>query len=127
VWGSRHLAARWDNDGTLGRLKALINVDMIGDRDLNVLDDLNSSAPLRRLLRDVTADLGYTAHFSAGGQAMEDDHIPFLERGVAAIDLIDFDYAHWHEATDTLDKLSAGSLEVVGRVVLEMIARLERQ
>jgi glutaminyl-peptide cyclotransferase len=125
VWGSRHLAERWRADGTLARLKALINVDMIGDRDLNILDDLNSTPALRRLAAAVAADLGYAAHFSAGEQAMEDDHLPFLALGAPAIDLIDFDYEHWHQDSDTLDKLSAGSLEIVGKVVLEMVRRLE--
>lgn len=125
VWGSKHLAERWRADGTLARLKALINVDMIGDRDLNILDELNSTPELRRLAAAVAADLGYEAHFSAGQEAMEDDHLPFLALGAPAIDLIDFDYEHWHQDSDTLDKISAKSLEIVGRVVLEMVRRLE--
>lgn len=127
VWGSRHLAARWRADGTLRRLRALINVDMIGDRDLTVLEDTNSSPGLRRLVTQVARDLGYESHFDTDLLGMEDDHLPFLDAGVPSVDIIDFDYAPWHEDADTMDKLSAESLEMVGRVVKEMVRRLERQ
>ncbi len=123
--GSRHLAARWARDGTLVRLKALINVDMIGDRDLGILQETNSSASLRRLVWRVAADLGFNRHFLDSGGAVEDDHMPFLQRGVPALDLIDFDYPPWHTPQDTMDRLSADSLEVVGRVLVETLRRLE--
>lgn len=129
IYGSRHLAARWSVDGTLAQLKALINVDMIGDRDLGILQDSNSSEPLRRLVWSTAAELGLSRHFQTRPGAIVDDHVPFLLKGVNALDLIDFDYgpgnSYWHTERDTLDKLSAGSLQVVGTVVLEVLKKLE--
>ncbi len=131
IYGSRHLAARWASDGTLGRIRALINVDMIGDRDLGIMMEMSSSAPLRRLVWQVAADLGYRRHFLETPRTTDDDHVPFLRHGVNAMDLIDFDYGpdnrYWHTEQDTIDKLGAGSLEAVGRVVAEAVRRLERQ
>jgi len=126
LYGSRHLAERWASDGTLSRIKALINVDMIGDRDLGILQESNSSASLRKLVWDTAAILGFSAHFLNQSSAIEDDHLPFVRKGVNAIDLIDYDYAPWHTAQDTMDKVSAESLRVVGTVLLEVLKELER-
>lgn len=129
IYGSRHLADTWNKDGTLVRIKALINVDMIGDRDLQIIDEFSSSTQLRGMVRKVAADLGYGKQFSGPGQALEDDHMPFVRRGVNAIDLIDFDYgpghSWWHTPGDTMDKLSAKSLQAVGDVLLEVFKRLQ--
>jgi len=129
IYGSRHLAARWSDDGALGRIKALINVDMIGDKDLGILQELNSTAALRRLVWQTAAQLGLGRFFLNVGGAVEDDHMPFLRRGVPAVDLIDFDYgpnnSWWHTERDTIDKLSAESFQVVGTVLLEVIKKLE--
>lgn len=130
LYGSRHLARRWATDSTASRLKALINVDMVGDRDLGILQELNSSATLRKLVWQVAGDLGYKRHFLDVPGAIEDDHVPFVQIGVNALDLIDFDYgpdnSYWHTEKDTMDKLSAGSLKVVGDVLLETLRRLEK-
>jgi glutaminyl-peptide cyclotransferase len=129
LYGSRHLAERWAADGTLKRLKALINIDMIGDRDLGLVQVSNSSQSLLQLVWSAARDLGHGRHFTDQAGMIEDDHVPFLNRGVNALDLIDFDYGpnngHWHTAADTLDKLSPRSLEIVGNVLLETIRRLE--
>ncbi len=129
TYGSRHLAAKWSADGTLGRIKALINVDMIGDRNLGILQDMNSSEPLRRLIWSTAAELGYSSYFLRQQGAIEDDHIPFLMKGVNAADLIDFDYgpgnSYWHTSKDTMDKLSAESFQIVGSVVVEVLKKLE--
>lgn len=126
--GSRHLAAKWASDGTLSRIRALINVDMIGDKDLGIMQEMNSSAPLRRLVWQCAKETGYGKYFLNYGGAIEDDHMPFVRRGVNALDLIDFDYgpdnAYWHTDQDTIDKLSAHSFEVVGNVLLEVLRRL---
>jgi glutaminyl-peptide cyclotransferase len=128
IYGSRHLAARWSADDTLGRLKALINVDMIGDRDLGILQELNSSGRLRELAWSTAAELGLSRHFLKQAAAVEDDHVPFLLKGVNALDLIDFNYgpdnSYWHTDQDTMDKLSAESFQVAGDVVLEMLKKL---
>jgi Zn-dependent M28 family amino/carboxypeptidase len=127
LYGSRHLADRWKKDGTLARLKALVNVDMIGDRSLDIQPEGNSSRELRRVVWAVAKELGYGAYFldEATGP-IDDDHMPFLKAGVPSLDIIDFNYPPWHTDDDTIDKLSAQSLGIVGAVVLESIRRLER-
>ena len=129
LYGSRHLAERWSNDGTASRIKALINVDMIGDKDLGILQEGNSSRSLMKLVWQTARDIGYGKYFLDTGFATEDDHIPFVRQGVNALDLIDFDYgpnnAYWHTPQDTMDKLSAHSLQVVGDVLLAVLGKLE--
>jgi glutaminyl-peptide cyclotransferase len=128
LYGSRHIAERWRKDGTLVRLKALINVDMIGDRSLDIQPEGYSTASLRRLVWGVAKELGYQAYFLEETTGpIDDDHAPFLKLGVPSLDIIDFNYPPWHTDDDTIDKLSAQSLEIVGSVVLESVRRLERQ
>jgi len=127
VYGSRHIAERWRRDGTLGRLKALINLDMIGDKNLNIRQEMNSTPFLRKLVWSTAAELGYQAYFPNEQIATDDDHMPFIKMGAPAIDIIDFDYPPWHTDNDTMDKLSASSLEIVGTVILEVVHKLERQ
>jgi glutaminyl-peptide cyclotransferase len=129
TYGSRHLASKWATDGTLTKIKALINVDMIGDRDLDILPDANSTESLRKLVWESAAQLGLGRYFPSDLGSTLDDHIPFVQAGVSAVDLIDFDYgpqnSWWHTDKDTMDKLSAASLQTVGDVVLESIRQLE--
>ena len=129
TYGSRHLAERWAREGALSRIKALINVDMIGDKDLGIVLETNSSPSLRRLVWQTADQLGYGKYFLRAPLAIEDDHLPFLKRGVNALDLIDFDYgpdnAYWHNESDTIDKLSAHSLEVVGNVLAAVVEKLQ--
>jgi glutaminyl-peptide cyclotransferase len=127
LYGSRHLAERWRADGTLKRIKALINVDMIGDKNLNIPQEGNSDARLGRLVWKTAADLKYQAYFVNQGINEDDDHMPFVKLGVPALDVIDVDYPPWHTDEDTMDKLSAQSLEIVGAVMFEVIHRLELQ
>jgi glutaminyl-peptide cyclotransferase len=129
LYGSRQLAGRWAVDGTLARVKALINVDMIGDRDLGILQETDSSDWLRELVWKTAKKLGYGAHFLDVSAGVADDHVPFLRRGVSALDLIDFDYgpenSYWHTDQDTMDKLSAESLGVVGKVLLGVLEAMD--
>jgi len=129
VYGSRHLADRWSREGKLGRIKALINVDMIGDKDLGMIQEGNSSPALLKLVWTTAHDLGYGKYFLDSGFATEDDHLPFLRKGVNALDLIDFDYGpkndYWHTEKDTMDKLSAHSLDVVGNVLVAVLRKLQ--
>lgn len=129
IYGSRHLAAKWTADGTNARLKALINVDMTGDKNLRLLWDENSAPSVRKLIWDVADSLGYSSAFPRRGNAIEDDHIPFINAGVRAVDLIDFDSqsTFWHTPRDTMDKLDPHSFDVVGAVVLKSIEELEQQ
>jgi glutaminyl-peptide cyclotransferase len=128
-YGSRHLAAKWLADGTLRNLKALINVDMIGDKDLKLMNDENSSAALREMTQKAAAKVGDSQYFEKTPGAIEDDHQPFAEAGVNVLDLIDFTYGpnngFWHNEKDNMDKLSAHSLQVVGDVVVELVRELE--
>ena len=130
TYGSRHLVELWRKEGLLRSITALINVDMIGDAGLNLLYDLNSTAWLRDLVWSLAGRLGYSAQFPTHQpSAIEDDHVPFLQAGVPALDLIDYDYgpgnAYWHTDGDTMEKLSARSFEVVGQVVVGAIQTLE--
>ncbi len=129
LYGSRHLAAKWTADGTNRRLKALINVDMTGDKNLRLTWDQNSAPSLRNLVWDVADSLGYSAAFPRQGGAIEDDHMPFLSAGVRAVDLIDFESqsTFWHTPRDTMDKLDPHSFEVIGAVVMKSIDELEQQ
>ena len=132
TFGSRYLASRMAEDGRLGRVKAMILVDLVGDAELNICLDPRSTPELTELARRSADALGYGAYFFAYEcRSLEDDHTPFLARGVPAIDLIDFDYgpgnAYWHTKQDTVDKLSADSLQVVGDVVMKMIRELETE
>lgn len=131
LYGSRHLAAKWRQDGIAPKVKALINVDMVGDASLNLIAEYNSTEWLRRLIWETAREAGYGQEFGTNSGAIEDDHIPFLRAGIPAVDLIDFDYGpgnrYWHTPSDTLDKLSARSLDVIGRVLLATITKLENR
>jgi glutaminyl-peptide cyclotransferase len=127
LYGSRHLAERWAADNTLGRIKALINVDMIGDKDLDIMDEQNSSAALRKLIWSTAQRLGYGKYFLETGGPTDDDHMPFIRMGVEAVDLIDFDKSYWHTPQDTIDKLSPHSFEVVGAVLTAVLNELEER
>jgi glutaminyl-peptide cyclotransferase len=125
TYGSRHYVSAARNAGTLASLRALILLDMIGDRALNMRRDTNSTPWLTDIFWAAARRLGHGAHFLDEPFPVEDDHIPFVKAGVPAVDLIDLDYPAWHTAADTLDKVSAGSLQVVGDVVLAALPEVE--
>lgn len=132
TYGSRHQAKKWLADGTKQKVKALINVDMIGDVRLRLEYEGNSTPWLRDLVWKTGRGLGYEAEFPTGRMNyVADDHEPFLERGYPAVDLIDLDYGlfnrYWHTEQDTLDKLSARSLAVMLHVVTESLRELEKR
>ncbi len=134
LYGSRALVAALRASGDLPRLRALIVADMIGDRDLVIPRDTQSTPWLSEILWAVARRLGLERHFPDRSQTVEDDHAPFLDAGVAAALLIDLDYggspgrnAYWHTPEDTLDKLSAESLRVVGTVILEALPAIETE
>jgi len=98
--------------------EAVVVVDMIGDADQQLFLERNSNPALQTQLWEIGATLGYTATFiSEYRWAMYDDHIPFAQRGIPSVDIIDFDYPYWHTTQDTPDKVSGASLERVGRVL----------
>ena len=129
IYGSRQLAQKWADDGTLRNIKALINVDMVGDKDLHLVWEENSHQGLRKLVWDTADALGYTDAFPRLGGPVGDDHMPFLRQGVRSLDLIDFDFgpnnSYWHTPQDTMDKLGAHSFEVIGTVMLRVVTELE--
>lgn len=129
--GSRRMAERMRAAGEHRRLAAVIVVDLVGDRDLDLLRDLNSTGWLNELVRDVAAQLRLNHVFGDRTIAIEDDHIPFSRIGVPVVDLIDLNYgpqnSFWHSPHDTPDKLSANSLEAVGRIVLGTITALGKR
>ncbi len=95
--------------------RAAIVIDMIGDADLNLYYEQNSDPILRAQVWQQAAALGYDRYFIPSPKyRILDDHIPFLRAGIPAIDIIDVDYPYWHTTADTPDKLSAGSLDVIG-------------
>ena len=125
LYGSRRMAQELARNGKLPR--AVLVADMIGDRDLGIRRDAYSTDWLTDIVWTAAARRGFGAHFLPDVLAVEDDHAPFLRAGVPAALLIDFDYPPWHTAADTLDKVSARSLEVVGSVLLETLPALEQR
>jgi glutaminyl-peptide cyclotransferase len=130
LYGITHVAEKWQADGTLKRIKAFLLADMIGDADLNIDRDTNSTSWLEDIIGEAAKRLGYQSHFFARINEVGDDHVPFVKRGVPAADLIDFMYGYnnvfWHTPQDTVDKLSPKSLQIVGSVILETIRMLDK-
>ena len=129
LYGTRQLAERWQKDGTSKKIKAFLLADMIGDADLNIDRDQNSTPWLEDLVFQAATKLGYQSHFFARTISIDDDHQPFVKLGVPSADLIDFDYGYGnvfhHTPQDTLDKLSPKSLQITGDVLLETIWMLD--
>lgn len=130
LYGIAHLAEKWQADGTLKKIKAFVLADMIGDADLNVDRDTDSTPWLQDVVYEAATRLGDQSHFFVRALPMEDDHIPFVRKGVPSVDLIDFSYGYnnvfWHTTQDTVDKLSPKSLEISGSVILETIRILDK-
>src|SRR5580692_6432777 len=131
TYGSRHLAARWGRDGTLSKIKAFLLADMIGDKDLDIQRETNSTQWLVSLVDQASKKFGYERYFFQRDMAVEDDHLPFVQRGVPSIDIIDLDYgpnnSYHHTAQDTMDKVSAHSLTIDGDVFMESIRLLDQK
>jgi Zn-dependent M28 family amino/carboxypeptidase len=125
TYGSRHLAARWGHEGTLSKIKAFILADMIGDKDLDILQETQSTDWLVALVKQAAKKFGYERYFFKTSNEIADDHVPFVQRGVPSIDIIDLDYgpnnSYHHTAQDTMDKISANSLTIDGDVFMETI------
>jgi glutaminyl-peptide cyclotransferase len=130
LYGITHLAEKWQADGTLKKVKAFLLADMIGDADLDVDRDLNSTPWLESVVYEAATRLGYQSHFYTRNNQVSDDHIPFMKRGVPCADLIDFTYGYnnvfWHTPQDTVDKLSPKSLDIAGGVILETIRIVDK-
>ncbi len=122
TYGSRHLAAKLKGDGTLNRVRALVLFDMIGDKDLDIKREGESTPWLVDTIWKTAHELGYQKYFLNGEQYISDDHLPFRDAGIPVVDLIDFNYgpghSYWHTNLDSLDKVSGESIKVVGDAVL---------
>jgi Zn-dependent M28 family amino/carboxypeptidase len=104
----------------------VVIVDMIGDANQGIYQERNSTPELRDQIWSIAAGLGYKDQFIPELKwSITDDHIPFLRRGYPAVDVIDFDYSFWHTTQDTIDKVSADSLERVGKVLQAFVERNE--
>ena len=128
-YGSKHMAQRMQDAGELDQIGAMILFDMIGDADLAFPQDPNGTDWLNDLVWETAARIGHgDVLYDAVGLPMEDDHLPFIRRGVPAIDLIDFDYGpgnrYWHSPFDTMDKLGASGLQAVGETALSALPAL---
>jgi len=128
LYGSRYFAAKLKADGQAQAIKAMVLMDMVGDRDLKLENDASSTPWLMELVRRSAVELGYSKYLAASQKGMVDDHIPFIRAGIAAVDLIDYDYGFnnslWHTPNDTLDKISPHSLKIVGDIVVRAIENL---
>ncbi len=132
TYGSRYMVARLKKEKQLDRVKAMILLDMVGDEDLEIPREINSSKWLVEAIWGVARQSGFAQHFPNRSHSITDDHIHFLEAGIPAVNLIDFDYGnedntYWHTKQDTLDKISAQSLKIVGDVVLLSLSTIEAQ
>lgn len=128
LYGTRHVAAKWSGDGTLGHIKAFLLADMIGWKDMNIDKETNSTPWLLDLLAKAGRDTGDSKYLFKDSQAVDDDHIPFMQRGVPVLDVIDYKYgtaddpeAYHHTDQDTMDKLSATSLQVSADLFVELV------
>jgi glutaminyl-peptide cyclotransferase len=127
VYGSRHDIDRRVRNSGIRTLKAMILVDMIGDKNLNIKREQQSTRWLKDIIWDTAHSLGFDSEFPNEEIEISDDHVPYLKAGIPAVDLIDFDYPPWHTAQDTLDKVSAHSLKIVGDVVYFSLSAIDRR
>ncbi len=136
TYGSRQLAALWRTQGVAPRIHALILVDMIGDKNLDIGRETQSTQWINDFVASAAEKLGYSKYFFQNSIAIEDDHLAFLHVGIPSVDLIDATYGPgnrnvfgrwWHSPRDTMDKLSPHSFRVVGRTVMQTLQMLARQ
>lgn len=127
TFGSRHYVAAARDAGTLTGVKAMILLDMIGEKNVRLLKDTSSTTWLNDIIWQTARSLGYGSSFVDGYTAVDDDHIPFIRAGIPAVDLIDLDYPAWHTPNDTIDKLDPKSMEIVGNVVVAALPAIEKR
>ena len=125
LYGSRFMARELARRAALPR--ALVVADMIGDRELGIRREALSTEWLTDIIWAAAARRGEGVHFLPDALTVEDDHVPFLRAGVPSALLIDFDFPPWHTPEDTLDKVSAQSLGIVGNVLLDALPTIEER
>ncbi len=130
TYGSRHYVKAAQEAGAIKAIRAMILVDMIAERDARFMRESRSTRWLKDIIWGTAGELGYRASFPEVETPIEDDHYPFLNAGVDSVDIIDLEYggpmmSFWHNATDTMDKLSARSLQIVGDVLVASLPKIE--
>lgn len=125
TYGSRHFVDAAKHDGSIADVKALILVDMIADRDLRIKRDLNSTPWLTDAVWAAARRVHTEQYFVPQTTTIEDDHLPFVSAGIPSVDIIDLEYAPWHTPGDTLDAVSARSLQIVGDTVVAALPAIE--
>jgi glutaminyl-peptide cyclotransferase len=125
TYGSRHYVDVAKHDGSLGAIKANILVDMIADRNLRLKRESYSTKWLTDIIWDTARQQKLDTYFVPQTTQVEDDHLAFLAAGVPSVDIIDLEYEPWHTANDTLDNVSARSLQIVGDVVVAALPAIE--
>ena len=134
LYGTRHLAAKWSREGVLGHIKAFVVADMIGWSEMTLLKEQNSTPWLVDALHKAGEDTKHPKYVVfKDSTAIEDDHLPFKRDGVPVLDVIDYIYgppndpeAYHHTEKDTLDKLSATSLQVSADIFLDLIKLIDQ-
>jgi Zn-dependent M28 family amino/carboxypeptidase len=131
IYGVRHIAAKWSGDGTLAQIKAFLLADMLGWKEMNIDRESNSTPWLLDLLAKAGKDTGHSNYLFRHSLAIDDDHIPFKDRGVPVLDVIAYeygsfdkatnDYTFHHTAKDSMDKLSAQSLQVAADIFVDLV------
>ncbi len=128
TYGSRRYVKTAKERGELNRLRALILLDLVGYKELKIPRDSTSTSWIVDMIWRTAAELGHGKVFTNSQEAVDDDHTPFLQEGVNAVDIIQLgSYPYWHTADDTLDKISARSLKIVGDVMVASIPRIEER
>lgn len=121
LYGSRYFAQQLQKEGTVKQYRGGILFDMVGDASLTITLPPDSPAEMVRGIFAAAEALGVRKHFSYAGGGILDDHTPLNEIGIPVIDLIDFDYPPWHTPEDTMDKVSAESMQIVGAVAAKYL------
>ncbi len=131
TYGSRHLARRWKAEGVVPKIRALILLDMIGDKDLDIFYDTNSTKRLMDLVFNTSDKIGLRSILSSYRTAIEDDHLPFIDVGIPSVDIIDLNFgpgnSYHHTLQDNLDSVSPESMEKVGKLVLAVLEQLQKE
>ena len=125
TYGSRHYVEAARKAGTITGIKAMVLLDMIGERGVELRQDMNSTGWLNDIFWRTARQMGHQRTFLDERTSIDDDHMSFIEAGIPAIDLIDLDYPSWHKAEDTLDKVDAKSMKIVGDVVVAALPAVE--
>ncbi|MFB3142439.1 MAG: M28 family peptidase, partial [Acidobacteriota bacterium] len=128
IYGSREFIRMLKGRNQLGKISALILLDMVGEKDLVLRKEINSIPWMNQIIWDQGEAMGYGNIFqSRGSTGAQDDHLPFAQEGIPVVDIIDLDYAYWHKKEDTLDKLSPDNLRIVGDVVLASLPEIAKR